>query len=171
MLGVVSITFKGENVLRVRHIDVEEHYLSQVGVLTAQWGVPVISRLFNPTQPHLPPSHPVTFHLWSYHSLEREREGINKRALPPVKDFAPGPPSPRQAGRKLFRCASQWFVSLVVSPWPWGSPLWPQNTDPRHKEETGSVTFHELTPTAPQSLFHFRGDPSFVRPEVYTMGA
>lgn len=141
--------------LCVRDMDVKEHHLSQVGVLTAYGGTSYF-RAFHPSPTF--PLHPVTFYLWSYHLLEREEEGINRwlqplreeRALPPAEDFALGCPlATGQARRKLFRRgASQWFVSLVVnrhtskvSPGPWESRVWPQNTEQRHKEETGSVTF------------------------------
>lgn len=153
LLGVVSITFKGENTLCGRDMDVKEHHLSQVGVLAAHGGASYF-RAFHPSPTYLTSLHSTCGPVTCWRGRGRGCTGgcspLGKRALPPAEDFALGRPlATAQAGRRLFRRgASQWGVSLVVngahrqgvSP-ALGISYVATNTEPRHKEETGSVTF------------------------------
>lgn len=143
--------------------------------------------------------HPVTFPLCSYNCLEWEAEAISRwlshaqgtsstgRAHPPVGGLCSRPPpAAGHAWRRLFRrCADVTVVFLPCGEWdPPARCL--HGTRDRicdHGTRTQGITwkheelpFHELTPHSSTVLvlviapFHYRGDPSSVRPKVCTIG-
>lgn len=141
--------------LCVRNIDVKEHHLSQVGVLTAQRDTSCFWAL-QPSPTYFASSYILPVVL----SLAGEGGGGDKQvAAARLREESSSscgelcswlPPSHRSSWEKAlqevcfrvvcFPCA-RGRHTCKVPPRPWGSHLWPQNTDPRPEEETGSVTF------------------------------